>query len=156
MSFETKLCDKTMKESFEIKNVKFYCDRDLYEEMKMVEEFIYNIYFDIKKYTKKYIQAKDENKIRKMKIRVEKRLSYIQENLSTIDNHSLVYEDSSDEYYRDLVFDQADTVSRKIFEQKLENDNALGLPFKEYSFFYWKLDKILETFYNKMKNMIEL
>ena len=55
MSFETKLCDKTMKESFEIKNVKFYCDRDLYEEMKMVEEFIYNIYFDIKKYTKKYI-----------------------------------------------------------------------------------------------------
>ena len=64
MSFETKLCDKTMKESFEIKNVKFYCDRDLYEEMKMVEELIYNIYFDIKKYTKKYIQAKDENKIR--------------------------------------------------------------------------------------------
>ena len=51
MIFETKFCD----ESFEIKNVKFYCDRDLYEEMKMVEEFIYNIYFDIKKYTKKYI-----------------------------------------------------------------------------------------------------
>ena len=93
---------------------------------------------------------------KKMKIRVEKRLSYIQENLSTIDNHSLVYEDSSDEYYRDLVFDQADTVSRKIFEQKLENDNALGVSFKEYNFFYWKLDKILDKFYRKMKNMIEL
>ena len=45
MSFETKLCDKTMKESFEIKNVKFYCDRDLYEEMKMVEEEIFFIFF---------------------------------------------------------------------------------------------------------------
>ena len=58
MSFETKLCDKTMKESFEIKNVKFYCDRDLYEEMKMVEEFIYNIYFDIKNIPKNIYKQK--------------------------------------------------------------------------------------------------
>ena len=125
--------------------------------MKMVEEDIINAYFYINKYIQaKYENKKSENKISEMENLIKKELSDIQHNLSTVDNYSLVYEDESDEYNRDLVFDDAATVSREIELQKLKNDNHSDLPFKETNYFYWKLDKILCKFYKKMENEIEL
>ena len=144
MTSETKLCNEIMKEMnneiFEVKNVKFYDDGDLYFKMKMIEEQINELHF-------MYV-----NKIKYIK----ERFNFIQDDLNEIDDYSLLYEDDSDEYNRDQVFDKAASISKKIFEQKLENDNALGLPFKEYNFFYWKMNKILEKFYKKMENMIQL
>ena len=111
--------------------------------MKMIEKKISKVH---NLYLNKLIH---ENKIKE-------KLNDIQDSLNKIDDYSLLYEDDSDEYYRDQVFDKASYVYRIIEEQRLENENILGLPFKQYNFFYWKLDKILEKFYKKMKNMIEL
>ena len=102
------------------------------------------------------IKKNNENKGKEIERKIKERLNLIQHNLNTIDDYSLVFEDDSDGYFLDQIFDETSYVSRKIFEQKLENYHALGLPFKEYSFFYWKLDKILKKFYNKMENVIQL
>ena len=124
MTSETNLQNKLEKligtENFEIKNVLFYDDGYLYSNMKMIEKQInkvHNMYVN---------KLKDENKIKE-------KINDIQDSLNRIDDYSLLYEDDSDEYNRDQVFDKAAFVSRKISEQKLENDNALGLPFKEYN-----------------------
>ena len=135
MSIET-----NTNEFYEIKNVKFYDDGNLYHKMKTIEEHIYAINYFY------------ENKIKGF----EERINYVQNLLNEIDNHSLIYEDDSDEYYRDQVFDEVASVSRKIKEEKLNNDNALGLPFKEYNHFYWRMKKIIKKFYKKMENVVEL
>ena len=142
MTFESK--------SFEINHVKFY-DRDLFNKMKSIEckiSDVFNLYED----------TFDVNKDLKIEIEkiIKERLNVIENLLNEIKNHSLIYEDDSDEYYRGQVFDEVSSVLGKIFEQELENDNALGLPFKEYSYFYWKLDKIIGKFYKKMENVIQL
>ena len=111
--------------------------------MKMIEKKISKVH---NLYLNKLIH---ENKIKE-------KLNDIQDSLNKIDDYSLLYEDDSDEYYRDQVFDKAASVLRKIEEQELENDHALGLPFKEYSFFYWKMNKLLQKFYKKMENMVQL
>ena len=129
MTFESK--------SFEINDVKFY-DRDLFNKMKSIEgkiSDVFNLYDNTLRHAKKNFEIETERIIKV-------RLNVIQDSLNRIDDYSLLYEDDSDEYYRDQVFDKAASVLRKIEEQELENDHALGLPFKEYSFFYWKLDKI--------------
>ena len=141
MTFESK--------SFEINHVKFY-DRDLFNKMKSIEckiSDVFNLYED----------TLDVNKNLKIEIEkiIKERLNVIENLLNEIKNHSLIYEDDSDEYYRGQVFDEVSSVLGKIFEQELENDNALGLPFKEYNLFYWNMNKI-ENFFKKMENMIEL
>ena len=142
MTFESK--------SFEINHVKFY-DRDLFNKMKSIEckiSDVFNLYED----------TLDVNKNLKIEIEkiIKERLNVIENLLNEIKNHSLIYEDDSDEYYRGQVFDEVSSVLGKIFEQELENDNALGLPFKEYNLFYWNMNKIIEKFFKKMENMIGL
>ena len=142
MTFESK--------SFEINDVKFY-DRDLFNKMKSIEckiTDVFNLYED----------TLDVNKNLKIEIEkiIKERLNVIENLLNEIKNHSLIYEDDSDEYYRGQVFDEVSSVLGKIFEQELENDNALGLPFKEYNLFYWNMNKIIEKFFKKMENMIGL
>ena len=110
--------------------------------MKMIEKKISKVH---NLYLNKLIH---ENKIKE-------KLNDIQDSLNKIDDYSLLYEDDSDEYYRDQVFDKACYVFRIIEEQRLENDNALGVPFKKISLFYWKMNKILEKFYKKMENVIQ-
>ena len=142
MTFESK--------SFEINHVKFY-DRDLFNKMKSIEfkiSDVFNLYED----------TFDINKDLELEIEkiIKERLNVIENLLNEIKNHSLIYEDDSDEYYRGQVFDKVSSVLGKIFEQELENDNALGLPFKEYNLFYWNMKKIIKIFFKKMENMIEL
>ena len=142
MTFESK--------SFEINHVKFY-DRDLFNKMKSIEckiSDVFNLYED----------TFDINKDLELEIEkiIKERLNVIENLLNEIKNHSLIYEDDSDEYYRGQVFDEVSSVLGKIFEQELENDNALGLPFKEYNLFYWNMNKIIEKFFKKMENMIGL
>ena len=142
MTFESK--------SFEINHVKFY-DRDLFNKMKSIESKISDV-FNL------YEDTFDVNKDLKIEIEkiIKERLNVIENLLNEIKNHSLIYEDDSDEYYRGQVFDEVSSVLGKIFEQELENDNALGLPFKEYNLFYWNMNKIIEKFFKKMENMIGL
>ena len=145
MTFESK--------SFEIDDVKFY-DSDLFNKMALIEgriSDVFNLYVDTLSNAKK-----NKNLEIEIERNIKERLNVIQNFLITIDDYSLLYEDDSDEYNRDQVFDKAAFVSRKISEQKLENDNVLGLPFKEYSLFYWRINKILEKFYKKMENVIQL
>ena len=63
MSFETKSLDVLMKElnveNFEINNVKFYDDGDLYNKMKIVEEQISKVHY---KYANTLRHAKDKKK----------------------------------------------------------------------------------------------
>ena len=129
MLFETKSLDVLMKElNFEINNVKFYDDGDLYNKMKIIEEQISKVHY---KYANTLRHAKDkknnENKIKEIERKIKEKLNVIQHNLNTIDDYSLVFEDDSDGYFLDQIFDEASYVSRKIFEEKLENDYALGL-----------------------------